>query len=647
MTFRVGGLATGFDTDAMVKEMMKAYQIPLDKIKQDRQIVEWKRDDYRAINTQVLAFRNAAFDMRLQGTYTAKKATSENEQFFTATATSQAVEGTYTLEVERLAKSASLTSLERDEPIKNRLAKMSELGLSANTTLTVGGSKGNVTVEIKPTDTIADVVNNINNRARITGVNFSYDENLDRFFLTNPATGESSNITLKSSDPNLFTNVFKLPGTSQSKSDAQTITASKSFESSMHQIIPSEPKKGDPEPEDKIKYPVKDQYLRLEYDINNDNVKEVYDFTVKGDTSIGNLIDQINASELSKNGVTAYLDGSGKLAFFNQNDSKELVFSEVSADSQDDVNLLHLLGIQDKAGANTFTKVSDVEYSELSVNGQDAKIKFNGIEATYKTNSFAVNGINVSVKKTTTEALDLTVTGNTDAVFDKVKSFVEKYNSLIDEVNKKLGETRSRDYLPLTEEQKQALSEDQVKKWEEKAKSGMLRNDTVLRGALYTFRSALNNVVSGLNGSELKQLLQVGITTAPYSMDGKLQINEEQLRKAIAERPEEVVALFTADDGNAKSSSGDGIAVRLHEQATQLIDKLKSIAGTSDMVDAEYEQGKKLKEFDDRIYQLTRRMSDIEKNYYSRFAAMEKFINQMNAQSNWLAQQLGSMQQKG
>src|SRR5690606_17101385 len=153
------------------------------------------------------------------------------------------------------------------------------------------------------------------------------------------------------------------------------------------------------------------------------------------------------------------------------------------------------------------------------------------------------------------------------------------------------------------------------------------------RNALYSFRTSLTSVIGGLSGNELKQLSQIGITTGSYAENGKLVINEEALRKAISEKPEEITALFTTNDGNERSDSGDGFAVRLHEKATELIDRIKSIAGSSEMSDTEYEHGKKLREFDDRIFQMTRRMGDIEERYYKQFTAMEKYINQLNAQS--------------
>ncbi|MDF2721746.1 MAG: hypothetical protein K0Q59_1421, partial [Paenibacillus sp.] len=307
MVFRIGGLATGMDTDSLVKQMLQAYQNPIDKAKQQKQVVEWKRDDYRAINTKVLAFRDSAFDMKLQGSYTLKKAESDDESVLKATATNQALEGTFTFKVKQLASSATATSETVGK--KNNQATMSELGLTEATTLTLSSDKGSVTFNIKPTDKISDVMGNLNNKTRLTGVNASYDANLDRFFFTNPNTGDAAKFELSSTNPDLLSSVFKLSGSAESTVEGTTISGTKAFSSVLLPVISEELTK------DKTIDP---QYFRITRD------GMTYDFTIKADTSIGNLIDQINGSELGQKGVSAYLNADGKLTFANTDEGKPL-----------------------------------------------------------------------------------------------------------------------------------------------------------------------------------------------------------------------------------------------------------------------------------------------------------------------------------
>ena len=73
---RISGLASGIDTDTMVKQLMQAERIPLDKLKQNKQTLEWKRDDYRSINTLLTNFRQDVFNMKLSSSYRSRTTSS-------------------------------------------------------------------------------------------------------------------------------------------------------------------------------------------------------------------------------------------------------------------------------------------------------------------------------------------------------------------------------------------------------------------------------------------------------------------------------------------------------------------------------------------------------------------------------------------
>src|SRR5690606_4034431 len=109
MVMRIGGLASGMDTDAIIKQLMEAQRIPLTKLAQKKQQLEWKRDDFRALNNKILEFRNAAFDMKLQSSYLTKKVASSAENIVSVSGAG-ANEGQYTIRVESLAKAAGFST---------------------------------------------------------------------------------------------------------------------------------------------------------------------------------------------------------------------------------------------------------------------------------------------------------------------------------------------------------------------------------------------------------------------------------------------------------------------------------------------------------------------------------------------------------
>src|SRR3954453_16997638 len=97
MVLRIGGLASGMDIDSIVKNLMTAERMPLDKLKQKKQVLEWQRDDYRSMNTLLLNFRTELTNMKLTTKYRARTTTSTNEAQVTATASSAASQSSYSI----------------------------------------------------------------------------------------------------------------------------------------------------------------------------------------------------------------------------------------------------------------------------------------------------------------------------------------------------------------------------------------------------------------------------------------------------------------------------------------------------------------------------------------------------------------------
>ncbi|MGB7999886.1 MAG: flagellar cap protein FliD N-terminal domain-containing protein, partial [Anaerobacillus sp.] len=141
---RISGLATGMDTDQMVKDLMKAERIPLDKLSQKKQTIEWQKESYRELNTMMSDMRSAASTMRLQSGYNAYKTTSSNTAVG-ATSTSASVPGSYSVTVNELAQSAKFTSGQAIQNEAGNAAKGTDKVLQtgeANTTLQLTNSKG-------------------------------------------------------------------------------------------------------------------------------------------------------------------------------------------------------------------------------------------------------------------------------------------------------------------------------------------------------------------------------------------------------------------------------------------------------------------------------------------------------------------------
>lgn len=270
--------------------------------------------------------------------------------------------------------------------------------------------------------------------------------------------------------------------------------------------------------------------------------------------------------------------------------------------------------------------------------GENAYFEVNGLSTERNSNTFEMNGVNFTLKKTFDTAESVSIKNDADKVFDNIKAFVDEYNKLIDTVNKKITEERYRDYGPLTDEQREQLSDKQQEQWEEKARSGLLKGDSTLSSALSQMRISLYQPVDNANvASAFKQLAAIGITTTSnYLEGGKLEIDEAKLKEAISKDPTSVENLFR---GDGTTSSSKGVIQRLYDDVTLTIDKLNDKAGKAYSTNQQFSIGRSLNDVSKRIDSFTEKLKLIENRYYRQFTAMEKAIQNSNSQMNYLLQQ--------
>ncbi|KOP66203.1 hypothetical protein AMS62_13830 [Bacillus sp. FJAT-18019] len=277
--------------------------------------------------------------------------------------------------------------------------------------------------------------------------------------------------------------------------------------------------------------------------------------------------------------------------------------------------------------------------------GQPANVVINGATYNPSSNQLTVNGIEITLLKETDETTPATITTKPDGkkAIETIKSFIEDYNKLIATLNSKVSEQKYRSYLPLTEEQKKDMKEDDIKNWESRAKSGLLRNDEILVEALSSMRTLLSSS-SVKFGDKTINLASIGITTGEYTENGKLYLHDEtKLQQAIEDNPQQVMELFLGSSDGKK-----GIFDKMYDDLLGSLGRISSKAGTlkysSDITASLNEQstmGKELTDLNSRISTLAKKLTQIENNYYTQFTAMEKAINRMNSQSASLAGFMG------
>jgi flagellar hook-associated protein 2 len=503
-TMRIGGLASGMDIDKMVSDLMKVERMPLDKLKQKKQILEWQRDDYRSMNTLLQDLDNYIFNnLTLQSSMLKKKVTSSDESVVSATANASAANISTTINVTKIATSATWISV---NPVDS-------ITVNADTTLTISVTNGDgnppatnpVTITVKAGATLDSVISQLNNDPNL-GVTVFRDTKTGKIVITKKDTGSQASLVI-------------------------------------------------------------------------------------GDDTTAQFFQQLGFPKAATGSKLEDTDGDG-----------------------------------------------DVDAQDSFIVGTDAQFKINGFTTSRSTNTFTINGVTYTLKKEGTATI--TTSSDTDAMFNVIKGFVDKYNEVIDKINAKLKEERYRDYPPLTDEQKEAMTEKQIELWEEKAKSGLLRGDSILSSGLNKMRMDLYTKVEGSNiTSGFSQLAEIGITTSSNYLDGgKLIIDETKLRQKIQENPDAIYRLFNNDSTNY---SEKGIARRLRDTIKDTIGKIEQKAGKTIWTNQQFAIGRDLNNINDQIKRFEDHLKEVEDRYWRQFTAMEEAINKANSQAMYLMNAFG------
>lgn len=280
------------------------------------------------------------------------------------------------------------------------------------------------------------------------------------------------------------------------------------------------------------------------------------------------------------------------------------------------------------------------------IQGKDAQFTLNdtstnAIVYSENTNNFQLLGINVNLIGTGTTTLS--VQNDTDTIYNTIKSFVDSYNNIITKINTKLSEKRYYDYPPLTDAQKQAMKDNDITLWEQKARSGDLNGNDSLTSIYYSLRNVISGTVTASDGKSVT-LSSIGITTGQWYEGGKLYIDETKLKDAIQNNPQEVMDLFTkvTDSTKPGANSTDGIASRLYYAVNNGIDLITNEAGGGQyqLYDNSF-IGQQIRELDQRMADMQDHLNTLEQQYYAQFTQLETYIGQMNSQSQWLSRQLG------
>ena len=281
-------------------------------------------------------------------------------------------------------------------------------------------------------------------------------------------------------------------------------------------------------------------------------------------------------------------------------------------------------------------------------NGSDAVIYVNGEKTTRSSNTITIDGVTMELTQVSkadadsTEAhkLEETVIStsrNDDQIVEGVKLFVEEYNKMIDKLAGLAGEDADyKEYPPLTKAQKAEMSENEIKLWEEKSKVGLVRNDSNINELLSSMRAVIYSKPEGSDFS----LYQIGIeTTADYEDQGKLQIDEDALRKAIASDPDGVRTLFTDKEDGISKQLVDAMERTANESSANPGTMVQSAGVKGKATEKNNEMHRSMENIESQLENLYRKFELEKTRYWNQFNSMETMMANYNSQSSMISQQ--------
>lgn len=388
----------------------------------------------------------------------------------------------------------------------------------------------------------------------------------------------------------------------------------------------------------KVEFKINGQTFKYDFNSNedNDNFKGAKDLTIK----------QIFSDISSKSGVNiSYNSISRSFSIESKSDGSEIKLEGSDTNGKFLESLFGTGNISAK-GVNAIVEFSDDE-------GNSNTFEF-------PSNNFNLSGLNFDIKSMPKEPIKISVFSDTDKTVELMKEFVEDYNKIIDDLNTKTKERKNSKYKPLTEAQKEEMSEKEIELWEKKAKEGMLGNESEIEDFVYQLRNAIFTPIKDLNVN----LKDLGFDTSKdYREGGKIQFDVEKFRSALTNDPQLVSDVFTktsnsgheiydpnltAEQRKAKNAD-QGIFRRINdilndftrttrnkEGKKGIFIEIAGIKGDSTL--NENVISKSMQEYEKKINLLNDLISRREERYYKQFVRMETALSKLQAQSGMFMQ---------
>jgi len=679
MPIRITGMNSGLDTESIISELVKAEKTKVDSIKKKQTAHQWKQDAWKELNAKIYKlFQNTLGNMRLATDFSKKVTDISNPSIAKIISSDEAMNATKTLQVNELATSGYMTGakIEKDadgnsiDVTKQTLLK--DLGIAAGSTITVetGGKKTDI--RISEDTTLGGFIASLKD----AGVEANFDEKYKRLHIGSTKSGKANDFTLTASNAEGTNALDKLGilyyGTKEKEAyqkyadlgkpenaaakkaaiDGDVAKRLESYISKRESLLKRQTEQT--EARDASKEAFTKEYGENVEDVDKDALKQSIDNLKQAIENAGDSASESDKEELAK------LQGKLSDVESYENKVKDLDATKQSlSDTESYLDPADPTKASAKLTAEVETawnkKIAEAEAVVAAGSpagstgiqrqeGKDAKITLNGVEYEGESNTFEINGLTITALQKSDEVATLTTRRDTEGVYNIIKNFLKEYNAIINEMDKLYNAESTKGYEPLTDDEKDELTDTEIEKWETKIKDSILRRDSTLS----SLSSAMKNIMlqgATVNGKQM-YLSSFGIETLGYFSSAENEknayhINGDEDDVAVSSKANDLKAAIAADPDTVISFFSQ-LAQNLYtelDKQSRSIDGVRSFGSFYDdkRMETEY------KNYTTKIKKQEDKLTALQDKWYNKFSAMETALAKLQSNQSAVSSLLGGM----
>lgn len=293
------------------------------------------------------------------------------------------------------------------------------------------------------------------------------------------------------------------------------------------------------------------------------------------------------------------------------------------------------------------------------INGRDAVIVLNGVKYTNTTNDFAINGLNISANGVTDDVADpdsdaclsglndstavsINTTTDSQGIYDTVKDFLTEYNNIINEITKLYNADSAGSYEPLTDDEKDKMSDTEIEKWETKIKDSLLRRDNSLSSVMNAMMTSMSQSIE-INGKSYSLssfgIQTLGFLNAAENEQNAYHINGDEDDENTSGKEDKLMAAITSDP--------DTVIEFMKQLTTNLYKSIDDQMQSNDLrsrykIYNDKEMDKQYTNLTKTIKEWESKVSDKEDYYYKQFSNMETALAKLQSQTSSISSMLGN-----